>query len=63
MARARPEVRLPSVIEADNHEVAGTAAVAFSHGRAAVVVQDVLVNSPGGNALPPPGPETYTANS
>jgi len=47
-------VRLPSVIEADNHEVAGPAAVAFSHGRAAVVMQDVLVNSHGGNALPKP---------
>jgi hypothetical protein len=42
------------VIEADNHEVAGPAAVAFSHGRAAVVMQDVLVNSQGGNALPKP---------
>ena len=47
-------VRLPSVIESDNHEVAGPAAVAFSHGRAAVVMQDVLVNSHGGNALPKP---------
>ena len=47
-------VRLPSVIAADNHEVAGPAAVAFSHGRAAVVMQDVLVNSHGGNALPKP---------
>jgi hypothetical protein len=47
-------VRLPSVIEADNHEVAGPAAVAFSHGQAAVVMQDVLVNSHGGNALPKP---------
>ena len=47
-------VRLPSVIEADNNEVAGPAAVAFSHGRAAVVMQDLLVNSQGGNALPKP---------
>jgi hypothetical protein len=47
-------VPLPSVIEADNHEVAGPAAVAFSHGRAAVVMQDVLVNSQGANALPKP---------
>jgi hypothetical protein len=47
-------VRLPSVIEADNHEVAGPAAVAFSRGQAAVVMQDVLVNSHGGNALPKP---------
>ncbi|HEX3308685.1 MAG TPA: hypothetical protein VHS32_20760, partial [Streptosporangiaceae bacterium] len=44
-------VRLPSVIEADNNKVAGPAAVAFSHGRAAVVMQDLLVNSQGGNAL------------
>jgi hypothetical protein len=28
------------------------AAVAFSHGRAAVVMQDLLVNSQGGNASP-----------
>jgi hypothetical protein len=47
-------VRLPSVIEADNHEVAGPAAVAFSRGQAAVVMQDVLVNSHGGNAVPKP---------
>ena len=47
-------VRLPSVITADTSEVAGPAAVAFSHGRAAVVMQDVLVNSQGGNALPKP---------
>jgi hypothetical protein len=42
------------VIEADNKEVAGPAAVAFSHARAAVVMQDLLVNSQGGNALPKP---------
>jgi len=47
-------VRLPSVITADTSEVAGPAAVAFSHRRAAVVMQDVLVNSQGGNALPKP---------
>jgi hypothetical protein len=47
-------VRLPSVIEADNHEVAGPAAVAFSRGQSAVVMQDVLVNSQGGNSLPKP---------
>ena len=47
-------VRLPSVVEKDNGEVLGPAGVAFSHGRAAVVMQDVLVNSHGGNALPKP---------
>jgi len=47
-------VRLPSVIAEDSQEVLGPAAVAFSHGRAAVVMQDVLVNSQGGNALPKP---------
>ena len=47
-------VYLPSAIEADTHEVAGPAAVAFNHGRAAVVMQDLLVNSQGGNALPKP---------
>src|SRR5215475_2636483 len=52
--RVAASVRLPSVIAADNNEVAGPAAVAFSHGRAAVVMQDVLVDSQGGNALPKP---------
>lgn len=47
-------VSLPSVIQADSHEVAGPAAVAFSHSRSAVVMQDVLVNSHGVNALPKP---------
>lgn len=51
---AGPSVRLPSVIEADNSEVAGPAAVAFSHGREAVIMQDVLVNRRGGNSLPKP---------
>ena len=52
-------VRLPSVIEADNHEVAGPAAVAFSHGRAAIVMQDVLVNSHGRTALPKPAGKLF----
>jgi hypothetical protein len=52
--RIETSTRLPSVIEADNKEVAGPAAIAFSHGRAAIVMQDVLVNSHGGNALPKP---------
>jgi hypothetical protein len=47
-------VSLPSVIQTDSSEVAGPAAVAFSHGRTAVVMQDVLVNSGGVNALPKP---------
>lgn len=47
-------VRLPSVIQESTKEVAGPAAVAFGNGRAAVVTQDVLVNSQGGNALPKP---------
>ncbi|MFY9934433.1 MAG: ScyD/ScyE family protein [Streptosporangiaceae bacterium] len=47
-------VSLPSVIEADTGEVAGPGAVAFSHGQSAVVMQDVLVNSQGGNSLPKP---------
>jgi hypothetical protein len=46
---------LPSVIEEDNQEVSGAAAVAFNRdGQAAVVVQDALVNAQGGNALPKP---------
>jgi hypothetical protein len=51
--------RLPSVIEADNSEVAGPAAIAFSHGKAAIVMQDVLVNSRGGNALPKPAGKLF----
>jgi hypothetical protein len=47
-------IALPSVIQTDSSEVAGPAAVTFSHGRAAVVMQDVLVNSKGVNALPKP---------
>lgn len=47
-------VALPSVIEEDTGEVAGPAAVAFGYGGAAVAMQDVLVNSQGGNALPKP---------
>jgi len=47
-------VRLPSVIQESTKEVAGPAAVAFGNGRTAVAMQDVLVNSQGGNALPKP---------
>jgi hypothetical protein len=47
-------VRLPSVIQESTKEVAGPSAVAFGDGRAAVTMQDVLVNSQGGNALPKP---------
>jgi hypothetical protein len=47
-------VRLPSVIQAGSNEVAGPGAVAFGYGRAALVMQDVLVNNRGGNALPRP---------
>jgi hypothetical protein len=47
-------VRLPSVIQESTKEVAGPSAVAFGNGRAAVTMQDVLVNSQGGNALPKP---------
>ena len=52
-------VRLPSVIEKDSSEVAGPAAAAFSHGRAAIVMQDLLVNSKGGNALPKPAGKLF----
>jgi hypothetical protein len=47
-------VSLPSVIQTDSSEVAGPAAVTFGHGQAAVIMQDVLVNSKGVNALPKP---------
>jgi hypothetical protein len=47
-------VGLPSVIQESTKEVAGPSAVAFGNGRAAVTMQDVLVNSQGGNALPKP---------
>jgi hypothetical protein len=57
--RIETSTRLPSVIEADNKEVAGPAAIAFSHGRAAIVMQDVLVNSHGGNALPKPAGKLF----
>jgi hypothetical protein len=57
--RIETSTRLPSVIEADNQEVAGPGAIAFSHGRAAVVMQDVLVNSHGGNALPKPAGKLF----
>ena len=52
-------VRLPSVIQTDSSEVAGPAAVTFSHGQAAVIMQDVLVNSKGVNALPKPAGKLF----
>jgi hypothetical protein len=52
--RVVASVGLPSVIQESTKEVAGPAAVAFGHGQAAVVIQNVLVNSQGGNALPKP---------
>jgi hypothetical protein len=52
-------VRLPSVIQAGTNEVAGPAAAAFGYGREAVVMQDVLVNSKGGNALPRPAGKLF----
>ncbi len=52
-------VSLPSVIQADSSEVAGPAAVTFSHGQAAVIMQDVLVNSKGVNALPKPAGKLF----
>ncbi|MGC8628157.1 MAG: ScyD/ScyE family protein [Acidimicrobiales bacterium] len=42
---------LPSVVEADNAEIAGPAAVAFNHGWTAVVYQDELVGPTGANSL------------
>jgi hypothetical protein len=47
-------LRLPSVIQGGTNEVAGPAAAAFGYSREAVVMQDVLVNNKGGNALPKP---------
>jgi hypothetical protein len=52
-------VSLPSVIQTDSSEVAGPGAVAFSHGRSAVIMQDVLVNSHGVNALPKPAGKLF----
>ena len=52
-------LRLPSVIQAGTNEVAGPAAAAFGYGREAVVMQDVLVNSKGGNALPKPAGKLF----
>jgi hypothetical protein len=52
-------VRLPSVIQTDSSEVAGPAAAAFSHGRSAIIMQDVLVNSHGVNALPRPAGKLF----
>lgn len=42
---------LPSVIETDDGEIAGPAAVAFNHGWTAVVYQDELVGPSGANSL------------
>jgi hypothetical protein len=52
-------VSLPSVIQTDSSEVAGPAAVTFSHGRSAVIMQDALVNSKGVNALPKPAGKLF----
>jgi hypothetical protein len=52
-------VSLPSVIQTDSSEVAGPAAVAFSHRQSAVIMQDVLVNSKGVNALPKPAGKLF----
>src|ERR1700759_86674 len=52
-------VSLPSVIQTDSSEVAGPAAVTFSHGQSAVIMQDVLVNSKGVNALPKPAGKLF----
>ena len=52
-------VPLPSVIQTDSSEVAGPAAATFSHGRSAVIMQDVLVNSHGVNALPKPAGKLF----
>ncbi len=42
---------LPSVVETDDGEIAGPAAVAFNHGWTAVVYQDELVGPTGANSL------------
>ena len=52
-------VPLPSVIQTDSSEVAGPAAATFSHNRSAVIMQDVLVNSHGVNALPKPAGKLF----
>ncbi len=52
-------VPLPSVIQTDSSETLGPAAVAFSHDRAAVVMQDVLVNNKGVTALPTPAAKLF----
>jgi hypothetical protein len=52
--RLTTALRVPSVIQAGTNEVSGPGAVAFGYGRAALVMQDVLVNNRGGNALPKP---------
>ena len=52
-------LRLPSVIQGGTNEVSGPAAAAFGFGREAVVMQDVLVNSKGGNALPKPAGKLF----
>jgi hypothetical protein len=57
--RIETSTALPSVIEADNNEVAGPAAIAFSGNKAAIAMQDVLVNKHGGNALPRPAGKLF----
>src|ERR1700760_2685814 len=52
-------VRLPSVIQTDSSEVAGPAAAAFRHKPPAIIMQDVLVNSHGVNALPKPAGKLF----
>jgi hypothetical protein len=52
-------LRVPSVIQAGSNEVAGPGAVAFGRGQAALVMQDVLVNNKGGNALPKPSGKLF----
>lgn len=42
---------LPSVIETDDGEIAGPAAISFNHGSTAVVFQDELVGPTGANSL------------
>jgi hypothetical protein len=45
---------LPSVIEGDDQEVSGAAAVTFTHGDLAVLFQDTLVNKDGTSSAPAP---------
>jgi hypothetical protein len=46
--------KLPSVIEEDNQEAAGPAAMTFDCGRLAVLFQDLLVNKDGTSSAPKP---------